>query len=248
MKKISLLIPLLIALISIDCQSTTVVEKTKIVEQKTDLNQIKNSTLLIVVENIEQSGVTLAYDLGTVVQYQDESYLVTHNHWGDMLQDTNIIEIRDAQYKMLRPMYASEFKSLIVYQDAGTMVLHLPDGLPDTLTPGNLDTSPLKPGDTVQVAHWSYPNRDCLEVSEAVVKEINTFKGEPVYTLRSLDGQPLHPGDSGGGVWHNGKLVANTWTVLTIVSTAVNSTGTLDASSETLTDLSHAAIFPVEFK
>jgi hypothetical protein len=278
MKKIFLLLPLIFALISIACQSATMIEKAKVeepkidpipihistvveqktnpaqiqnynvVEQKTDLTQIQNSTLLIVVEDIQKSGVTLAYDLGTVVQYQGEKYLVTHNHWGDMLRDMNILEIRDAQFKMLRTMYASAFKKLVVYQDAGTMVLHLPDGLPDNIIPVDLvDTPQLNPGDTVQVAHWSYPNRDQLVVSDAIVEEISTFKEEPVYSLRSLDGQPLHPGDSGGGVWHNGKLVANTWTVLTTYET-IDTAGTVAPDSETLTDLSKAAIFPEEFK
>jgi len=278
MKKIALLLPLMIALVSIACQSATVIKKTpvvepktdlaqrqnssvvelkadptqiqksSVVEQKTDLTQIQNSTLLIVVEDIQKSGVTLAYDLATVVQYQGEKYLVTHNHWGEMLRDMNILEIRDAQYKMLRTMYASEFKSLVEYQDPGTMVLHLPKGLPDSITPVDLVDAPrLSPGDTVQVAHWSYPNRDQLVVSDAVIEEISTFKEEPVYSLRSLDGQPLHPGDSGGGVWHNGTLVANTWTVLTTYET-VDTAGTVDPASETLTNLSKAAIFPDVFK
>jgi hypothetical protein len=258
MKKILLAIALIIALISIACQSTTYMEKTKvkeaqvdaevIIEAQADPEVIRASTLLIVVEDIQKTGVTLAYDMATLVKIQNENFLVTHNHWGDMLKDMNIIELRDANNKMLRPMYASEFKSLIVYQDAGTMVLRLPDRLPDSIIPVNLvDTPLLSPGDTVQVAHWSYPNRDQLVVSDAVVEEISTFKEEPVYSLRSLDGLPLHPGDSGGGVWHNGKLVANTWTVTTKYS-VVDAAGTVDPASETLTDRCRAAIFPEEFK
>ena len=143
MKKIALLLPLLFALVSLACQSATVMDNVKVMdqkveptkiqnsdvsvqktdiakiqnssvaEQKTDLPQIQNTTLLIVVEDIQKSGVTLAYDLATVVQYQGEKYLVTHNHWGEMLRDMNILEIRDAQFKMLRTMYASEFKNLM---------------------------------------------------------------------------------------------------------------------------------------
>jgi hypothetical protein len=239
---------LMMALFSTACQSTTSAQIVKPESASVDPELIKSSTLLIVVENIQKSGVTLGYDMATLVQCQGEPYLVTHNHWGEMLQDNNIIELRQADYKMIRTIYAKDFKSLVVYQDAGTMVLRPPEGLPSSLTPGSLDTDPqLLAGDTVQVAHWNHPNRSQMEVSEAVIEESSSLKGEPVYTLRTLDGQPLHPGDSGGGVWHNGKLIANTWTVVTKYKT-VDTAGTVDPASETLTDISHAAIFPKEFK
>ena len=76
--------------------------------------------------------------------------------------------------------------------------------------------------------------------------EISVFKDTPVYTLRNLNGQSLQPGDSGGGVWHNGTLVANIWTVTTKYS-VVDAAGTVDPASETLTDRSNAAIFPEGF-
>jgi hypothetical protein len=249
MKKISLVLILMFALTSIACQSGALIEKAKASSSMIDPAQIMNSTLLIVVENIEANRVTLAYDLASLVEYEGQTYLVTHNHWENMLKDENVLVLRDAEYHMIRTMFGSDFKKLIRYQDAGTMVLRVPDGISEALTAGNLDTAPrLKPGDTVQVAHWSYPNRDHLEVSDAVVVDQSILKEASVVTLRSLDGQTLHPGDSGGGVWYNGKLIANTWTVLTDVSTTVDSTGTAIAASETLTDLSHAAIFPEAFK
>ena len=248
MKKILLAIILVLALVSIACQSTPLAAKVQVKDTKTDPELIKNATLLIVVENIQKTEVTLAYDMATLVKVQNEIFLVTHNHWGDMLKDMNIIELRDADNKMLRPMYASEFKSLIVYQDAGTRVLRAPEWLVDSLTPASLERSTqLKPGDTVQVAYHSQPNRDQVEIQDAVVEEINVYKDAPVYTLRSLNGQSLQPGDSGGGVWHNGTLVANIWTVTTKYS-VVDAAGTVDPASETLTDRSNAAIFPESFK
>ena len=44
------------------------------------------------VEDIQKAGVTLAYDMATLVKVQNENFLVTHNHWGEMLKDMNIIE------------------------------------------------------------------------------------------------------------------------------------------------------------
>lgn len=248
MKKIWIAFTLIIALVSIACQSTHIAASVSPHIEKPNLDLIKNSTLLFVVESIQSTGVALGYGMGTLVQYQGELFMVSHNHWGVMLQDTNIVEIRDAQGKMIRQMYASEFKNLIIYQDAGTMVLRAPDGLADSLTPARLDGAiHLKKGDIVQVAHRNYPNRDKVEILDAVVEDISVFMGEPVYTLRTPDGQTLHPGDSGGGVWHNGKLIANTWTVLATYSN-IDAAGNLDPASETLTNLGHAAIIPDRFK
>jgi len=248
MKKILLAIILVIALVSIACQSTPLAAKVQVKDTRTDPEQIKNSTLLFVVESIHETGVALGYGMGTVVQYQGGLFVVTHNHWGNILEDTNIVEIRDANNRMLQPIFTSKFKSLIVYQDAGTMVLRLPDGLSDKLTPASLyRETQLKPGEAVQVAHRRQPDRDRVEILDAVVVDISLSKDTTVYTLRSLDSQYLQPGDSGGGVWHNGQLVANTWTIIT-ESTVVDADGNVDPARETLTDRSHAAIFPEGFK
>jgi hypothetical protein len=153
MKKILILTSLIFALVTISCQSIVLAEKTAPQTPKADPIQIKNSTLLIVAESIQPSGISLAYGIGTLVEYQGETFLVTHNHWGDMLQDQNLIELRDGDNRMIKPIYASEFKSLVVYRDAGTLVLRAPAGLAGVLTPASLDNGPqLKPGDTVQVA------------------------------------------------------------------------------------------------
>ena len=157
MKRILILASLIFALVTISCQSIVLAEKAVPQAPLVDPLQIKKSTLLIVAESIQPSGISLAFGIGTLVEYQGETFLVTHNHWGDMLQDQNLIELRDGDNKMIRPIYASEFKSLVVYQDAGTLVLRDPAKLVDVLTPGALEDAPqLKPGDTVQVAHpWA---------------------------------------------------------------------------------------------
>lgn len=247
MKTIPFLITM-VALILISCQPLPPAEKATLDDLNTNPELIKSSTLLIVVESIQPAGVTLEYTMGTLVKYQGESYIVTHNHYSDSLQDMDVLELRDAENRLIRPIYFYEFQSLILYQDAGTMVLRAPDGVADALTPGSLDAAPqLNPGDTVQVAYRAQPNRDKVQVLDAVVEEICVSRIEPAYQLRSLNGQPLRPGDSGGGVWYNGRLVANTWSVLT-TQLVVDTSGTIDPSSETLTDLSCAAIFPEVFR
>jgi cell wall-associated NlpC family hydrolase len=64
----------------------------------------------------------------------------------------------------------------------------------------------------------------------------------PVYKLRSLDGQAIQPGDSGGGVWHEGVLVGNNWMVEAISDGNLESTGITVESTRVYTDVSYAAV------
>jgi len=211
-------------------------------------DRIKGATLIIVVESIQHNRVTLGYGMGTLVQYQGESYLVTHNHYGDLLQDMNLLELRDAGHRLIRTIYGYEFKSLTIYHDAGTLVLRVPDRVEAALTPVDLeDALQLRKGDIVQVARLVQPERKHVKILEAVIEQVGVSEQEPVYLLRSLNGELLSPGDSGGGVWHAGKLVANTWAVLYGYS-ALDSSGNADPDSKMLTDMSYAAIFPEIFK
>jgi len=248
MKKIVILITMMISLISIACQSNTWVAKSKVNSTHTDPELIKEATVLIVVKKITKVDTTMTFGMATLVKIQGHDYLVTHNHYSDLLRDRNVIEIRDAKNNILQEMYVAELKSLVVYQDAGTMVLRAPGGLSDKRTAASLDAmSQLKPGDTVQVAHRKQPTRDAVVVLDAVVEDIRMSDGAPVYTLRTLDGESIYPGDSGGGVWYEGKLVANTWAAVT-THVARGSDDTIDPDSEILTDKSRAAILPEQFK
>jgi len=211
-------------------------------------DRIKNATLLIQVESIQPDGVTMGLDMGTLVQYHGDTYLVTHNHYGEMLGDTNILELRDAQNQLIRTMYGSEFKSLIIYQDPGTLVLRAPEGLTETLIPVSIDNQPqLQSGDIVQVAYRGGAERAAVEILDAVIEEITLSRETPVYKLRFPNGQLLSPGDSGGGVWYGGTLVGNNWLILMIQTIEVSS-GTIQPASETQTPWSYAAILPDIFR
>jgi hypothetical protein len=226
------------------------IQESKPINPSMHSDRIRNATLLIRIESIQPDGVFLGYEMATLVQYQGATYLVTHNHYGEMLQDTNIVQFRDAQNHKIQSMYGSEFKSLIVYQDPGTLVLRAPDGLTDALTPVSLDYQPqLQPGDIVQVAYRGGSKRQQVNIVDAVVEEITVSGVTPVYRLRSLDGQLLSAGDSGGGVWYEGSLVGNTWSIVLTYAVEATSatTDTIEPASMTQTNLSNAAIFPEIF-
>jgi hypothetical protein len=160
----------------------------------------------------------------------------------------NILELRDAENHMIRPIYGNEFKNLIVYQDPGTLVLHAPDGLTDTLIPVDIDHQhQLQPGDLVQVAYRGGDRRDKVEILDAVIEKVTVSRETPVYQLRSLSGQLLSPGDSGGGVWHGDDFVGNNWFILLTYTLKETSSAT-DLNNITQTDLSEAAILPGIFQ
>jgi len=241
MKKILFLIPWMILLIS--CQVIPS-DKQTITTPETDYSdQILHATLLIDVIAIQSDIASIEHSVGTLVQYKGEMYILTHNHFSDLLDDMNTVALRDAENRTIKLVFGSEFKRWIVYQDPGTMVLLAPDFLTDSLIPAKVETQP-KLGDFVQLVHRGGPNRDKIEILSAVIEETNTYENTSVYILRSQGGQYLAPGDSGGGVWFNGNLIANNWAIIpnsSITNTSGNHNSTLDVT----TDLSIAALSPV---
>jgi len=156
-----------------------------------------------------------AKGLGSLVSQDGETFLVTHNHWGEILQDATRIDIFDADHHLLKNMSGSEFMSLIRYQDAGTLVLEAPE---DIAFHPAAKGSPIKAGDVVLVAFRQTAGGSKVSILEAVVDIVFTFQGLPAYKLLSRDGQPIRGGDSGGGVWHEGQLVGNMWATVEVES------------------------------
>jgi hypothetical protein len=187
--------------------------------------------------------IVLASGLGSLIEEQGEMFIVTHNHWGELLQNFTTIEFRDAQNGLLVRMLGYEFKRLIRSQDAGTLILRAPEEIvplrSQSATRGDADQ--LRSGDHVQVAFRQPGNRQRVDVLDAEVVSIGSYQGLPTVNLRSLSGQPITPGDSGGGVWLAGKLVGNSW--MTIMNQVVVG-GDSNVTDPVSTDRSFAALLP----
>lgn len=152
----------------------------------------------------------MAQGLGTLVRWQGEKVIVTHNHWGEMLQAAEYVTIHDAHGMRLLKVALNEFTSLVRYSDPGTLVLDVPAGLPAEAA--NLgEDAPVVSGDILNVVRQDPHNPNQLIVAQARMLRIKDYKGQPVYKLAILDNTVIIPGDSGGGNWLNGKLVGNTW-------------------------------------
>ena len=191
--------------------------------QAAKVDQIRKATLLIRMQASKAQdggGADLAIGLGmgSLIRIHDEILLITHNHWGKLLQDVTLIEFRDADNQLILPVLGYELKEWIVSQDAGSLVLRLPEEFIDSIDPSapiRMETVPQVPaGERVEVVYRENPAREMATALQAVVEEVITYQGLPAYRLRSLDGQPIQPGDSGGGIWYKGRLVGNNWVTL----------------------------------
>jgi hypothetical protein len=155
-----------------------------------------------------------ARGLGTVAANPGGVVVITHDHWGDLLDTAMVARFSDAHGRPLVELTGREFRRAILYRDGGTLMLRAPAGLATEVAAFG-DGEPVGPGVTVQILHRRAGRDHAIEVVDAVVESI-AWKERPVYTLRSVDGQSILPGDSGGGIWLDGRLQGNMWTTVMI--------------------------------
>jgi hypothetical protein len=180
-----------------------------------------------------QAGQPLeAYGLGTLFADGGKQYLITHNHWGEVLQNASLIEIHDVDGKLLVRLIGFEFNQ----------ELERTSWVPEMLPSG----SPVQQGAIVSVALRDTLDRSRVTVMEAVVESNCVCSGLPGYQLRSLEGTPVLHGDSGGGIWVDGKLAGNMWATVKRDRNEQSPAASLPASQNpgNYSDLSFAAAVP----
>jgi hypothetical protein len=162
-----------------------------------------------------KSQYVMALGLGTLIRYDDRIQIVTHNHWGEILKNVEFVRFHDASDQLLLEIDGNEFKELILMQDAGTMLFNAPLEIEAGLRGMQLaslgSSDELISGDKVLLVHQKDGVTGTVIVLEAMVDSHTTYKQLPAIKLHTLDGQPIVSGDSGGGMWLNGKLVGNMW-------------------------------------
>lgn len=161
---------------------------------------------------------TMSQGLGSLVRTGNQYRIITHNHWSTLAQ-LDFVKFYDANFALLLEMSGAAFKGLILQQDAGILVLQAPSELieklsisADAFQEASLEEGrKLEAGDQVLVVHQKPGREDEVAVMPAVVERRLTFHGLPVFQLQAADGSALIPGDSGGGVWYDGRLVGDLW-------------------------------------
>jgi len=179
-------------------------------------------------------GELIADGLGTLVAHGDEALLVTHDHWSRFDEVLGRVTFWAADGVWLAEMELRDFKRHVRYRDGGTMVLTAPNML-TTAVSGKaeaLQTNALKIDDSVLLAQRA-GNR--IVLTEATVVAQSEKQARPAVRLQTANGQAVVGGDSGGGVWVNGRLAATMWTTIMMENT--------ESGERRSTDISVAAVF-----
>jgi hypothetical protein len=210
-----------------------------------------------VIETVAERG------LGTLVALPSEIVILTHNHWKFLAQPRKV-QFSNALGELLLEIDGQAFLDLIRYRDAGTIVLSAPVELrPDyvsvlaarakinlSLLPTATafgDASALRVGDQVHIPHQSKGDPTRISILTAVVEGLISENGLPAVQLRSLDGEVIIQGDSGGGIWLNGSPVGNMWKSQYVSDWRAWTFGLLEPKIQN-TDTSYAAVLPVEYQ
>jgi len=160
--------------------------------------------------------------IGTLLTYEGETLLVSHDHWSHLTSTVvpDLVQFHDADGRFLLEMTGDAFSQLVLFRDGGTLIMRAPQALtaqlPNAAAVGHVAS--LMPGDIVYVAHRQANQNDTVVVMAAEVLAIEFRNNMPLLSLRSLNGQAIEPGDSGGGVWLDGRYVGNLWMTVREVS------------------------------
>ena len=155
--------------------------------------------------------------LGTLVQDGPHSYIVTHDHWSRVTDKLNRVQFHNAAGELLLELERDWFYSLVQYRDGGTMVLAAPEAIQNQLR-----AVPVAKNQAVQenqqllMAFWQPEASEQVTVEPVSVMMTESYEGQTAYRMNSLNGKVVVQGNSGGGVFVDGKLVGNMWETLVV--------------------------------
>jgi hypothetical protein len=194
------------------------------VADQTTLAKAEKGTVQIWVyaemDDVEDEGgidgfksLKLRTGLGTLVANDDgELFILTHDHWRD-LGAVITAQILDVNGALIAEVDGHTFRGWVLYRDGGSLLLGplrlLANSALEPVEVGSQDM--VSPGIVVTIARQVSGNPGQVEFIQSEMVSTGQVQGVPTYNLHSLGGEAIVQGDSGGGVWYNGKLVGNTW-------------------------------------
>jgi len=206
-----------------------------------EANAILQATLRIEVEGpLEDGEIVVRYGLGSIVNQGGEIVIATNNHWGiPFIAQTNV-KILTGDRHLLATLSGQQVMDTLRYQDAGTLIFAAPVQVIHQLLPVSemLEAGQVAlrqvPGTVVYAVHRLQDEQATVVMVPLVVESVTQDHGVTVIRLRSLEGEYIRRGDSGGGVWLNNVLVGNLWT-----------TQKVEGDEAPQTRVSFAALFPL---
>lgn len=195
-----------------------------------------------------QIQIRFARGLGTLLEDKDQVFIVTHDHWGEMLLSAELVEFRDANGDLLAETSGLFFRNLIRYRDKGTLVFQAPVELEPifSLAVKRGEQRLIQTGLDVDITRIR-PGKREVEVISAQVTGVSDQSGVLTYELINHDGTDIVKGDSGGGIWSDGNFIANMWWAV-VQETVVVGTEAVSIASREGTGESGAAAFTEEIE
>ncbi|MFO7662154.1 MAG: hypothetical protein R6X18_06120 [Chloroflexota bacterium] len=157
-------------------------------------------------ENGQNSPLNaISRGLGTIVSSGEGNLIITTDHFDQLKAPIGEITITGSNDREIM-LSLESFRSLIRYEDNFIIIFNAPPELPHGALPGDGDQ--VYPGSTVQIVH-RHPDNGAISVIPALVDAWIDYHGIPSFQLQNLNGDLIVPGNSGGGVWHNGRPVGS---------------------------------------
>lgn len=176
--------------------------------------QILQSTVQIIMyENSYEADKGVGrWGLGTLVRHDDQTLVITHDHWSLLNAEQGEVDFRSAQGALLLRLAMNDFRALIRYLDGGTMVLVAPLQVAIAFVPATVTSwDALQVDERLWVVRRAPQDQMQLEVIGVSLEELQQEATPARLRLRGAQGAQVAPGTSGGGVWMDGKLVGNIW-------------------------------------
>ena len=198
-------------------------------EQQTLLDA---STQIIMQRTLVDGTVTQGQGIATLVTVDGRQQLVTHNHWGDFLGGDASVTFFDAAGNVIVETDAKIVRSLTQFADAGTLILTpLPELARKLTAVSGHALGALNDGEMLWGVHQVSAETRGLRLMQHTITSQALISGSPAMQLRNVDGLPTIHGDSGGGLFFEGRFIGNMWSTC------------LTASDRSPTALSIAALY-----
>jgi len=181
--------------------------------------------------------------LGTLVRQGSETIIVTHDHWTLLTPNLTKVQFHNTANELLLEVSGEAFRQSIRYRDGGTMILTAADELAARLTAVGMGDGRSANRNDVLLLAYRQPQNGAISVAAMAVKQFSAYQNRPVFQMTSLNGESIVPGNSGGGLFRNGRLVGNMWT-MTMEREVSRKTGEV-ISPQAETSLSLVAQLPV---
>jgi hypothetical protein len=141
--------------------------------------------------------------LGTIVNYGHHQYIITHDHYAQLDAPVATVTITESSGTQI-VLGIKEFHERIRYRNNGVVIFDAPPQIPGGAAFVNAET--IQPDSLVQVVYRSKQTDDAV-IIPAIVESRVDFQGIPCFRIRNLNGEVIEKGNSGGGVWYQGRLI-----------------------------------------